>query len=53
MRAGLTAREAAAGFRVMGYFLNGMGLAKVAVLAIGDEPRSEVIVNTAPPGWRR
>ncbi|MBI2768124.1 MAG: TetR/AcrR family transcriptional regulator C-terminal domain-containing protein [Burkholderiales bacterium] len=47
--AGLKPREAAAGFRMIGYFLNGMGLAEVAVLATGDEPRRQVLVDAPPP----
>lgn len=46
--AGLSAQQAAAGFRMIGYFLNGMGLAEVAVLAIGEEPRPQVLVDQAP-----
>lgn len=51
MRAGLSPRQAAAGFRMIGYFLNGMGLAEVAVLAIGEEPRPQVLVDDAPPSY--
>lgn len=48
MDAGLNARQAARAFRMVGYFLNGMGLAETAVLAIGEEPRPSVMVDDAP-----
>ncbi|HVZ46259.1 MAG TPA: TetR/AcrR family transcriptional regulator C-terminal domain-containing protein [Ramlibacter sp.] len=49
--AGLTPRLAARGFRMIGYFLNGMGLAEVAVLAIGDDPPPRAIVDRAGPQY--
>jgi AcrR family transcriptional regulator len=46
--AGLDARARARAFRAIGFFLNGLGLAEGAVLAIGTERRPTVMVNAAP-----